>query len=324
MRVSNPRKRLLYWAVILIWVLICFLSGSLAIVHAQVGDPEICVDTLGSSTHSQNLTNTVEGAQTFTTVSGIVVTGVKIPVTRSGSVDTLQVEIWPVDGSGRPNQPGGVLGTESVSFNLPQSTGSSTDQRLQCNTTENPEQVIEFDPPVSLSGSTMYAIVGWSTSTVDLEWNYSFNDPPVTGGVNYSGGLFWNNEASFDRNDPTKWVESGGTRDSGFTVFGNIFTSVETDIDSWLENFLASLGLNSDMGKLLSGVLFVGTLMFALLNRGVVALMAMAVSAMAGTFLVAAMIFDPSILLIMVAIVGLGAMGLIFALFSGAGDSADG
>jgi hypothetical protein len=78
------------------------------------------------------------------------------------------------------------------------------------------------------------------------------------------------------------------------------------------------------MGKLLSGVLFVGTLMFALLNRGVVALMAMAVSAMAGTFLVAAMIFDPSILLIMVAIVGLGAMGLIFALFSGAGDNADG
>jgi hypothetical protein len=175
-----------------------------------------------------------------------------------------------------------------------------------------------------LLDTTTFAVTS-TDNLVDSDMDYGPFDDAIIGP--YPRGSFVNvdNETLmlFGSARTNRLTPVGGSANRWF-LFNGDPPAEEKTVDTWIPNFLDSLGLNSDMGKLLSGVLFVGTLMFALLNRGVVALMALAVAAMAGTFLVAVMIFDPSILLIMVAIVGLGAMGLIFALFSGAGDSADG
>lgn len=290
-------------------------------VNAEVGDVEICVDTSGDTSHSQNLTNTVEAAQTFTTIESFSLTGVKIPLIQSGAGSTLTVGIWPVDGSGRPNSPGGVLGNTTVSTDvLPLELDTAADQNLQCNTTENPGQVIEFDPPILLSAATMYAIVVDGSSSGFGEWGYSINDVSGPGtGLTYTGGIFWTNTASFDDNIPSDWSSSGGTRDSGFAVFGTIVTpDPPNDVNSWLTNFLADFGLNSTLGKLLVAGTVGGFLMILLLALKVPALFALAVGAFAGVSAVTATLISETAFL---ALVGISGIAIMLALVLRGGNS---
>lgn len=74
------------------------------------------------------------------------------------------------------------------------------------------------------------------------------------------------------------------------------------------------------MGKILAGVIFAGILFFVMSAWKIPWIISLGVAGMSGTFLTAAIIFDPAILLGMFAIVGLGTIGLIFSLFLGGGN----
>ena len=325
MRVSNPRKRRLYWLLLIIWVAICLVSG-VASISAAVGGELKCNNSAANFVQSYYRSGPTVGVrlgQSFTTLSDTVaITAIKIHGYRESGFDASTIVSIEIRESGTFGSPTAtVVGSQTTpitSFPIVPGSGFS----FSCDPDINPTTVIEFSSPISVTGSTTYSIVlrwdsgpGGSVSTPIGYWAANSAEDSYTGSSNNA----WSCNTSCGDSEPA-WT-GPHSWDRNFVVFD---TPEEPDVDTWIPNFLDSLGLNSDMGKLLSGVLFVGTLMFALLNRGVVALMALAVAAMAGTFLVAVMIFDPSILLIMVAIVGLGAMGLIFALFSGAGDNADG
>lgn len=103
----------------------------------------------------------------------------------------------------------------------------------------------------------------------------------------------------------------------GLEVFPNDTTGT---IDSWIPNFLTSIGMNTPIGKILVGVIFAGILFFVMSAWKIPWIISLGVAGMSGTFLTAATVLDPAILLGMVAIIGLGAIGLIFSLFLGGGN----
>lgn len=98
-------------------------------------------------------------------------------------------------------------------------------------------------------------------------------------------------------------------------------TTTDRNIDTWLTNFLASMGMDSAFGRLLIGSLF-GVIIFAFLTVFKVHwIISLGATGMAVTFLTAATIFNEVVLLGLVALVMLGGMGLIFALLMGGRDS---
>lgn len=115
---------------------------------------------------------------------------------------------------------------------------------------------------------------------------------------------------------------TGGTANRWFLYTGDPggVTTTERDFDSWLDNFLSSLGMNSPVGRLLVGSLFAGVLFFVLAIRGVPWIMSLGITGFAVVTMTAAMVFDPAILLGLIAIVGVASIGLIFSLFIGGGD----
>lgn len=101
-------------------------------------------------------------------------------------------------------------------------------------------------------------------------------------------------------------------------------TPTEHNFDTWLTNFLASMGLDSPVGKLIVGSLFVGIMFFILSIKGVPWLLSLGIAGLAVTTMTAASIFDPAVLLGLLAIAMLGGIFLIIsALFgrsSGGGE----
>lgn len=107
---------------------------------------------------------------------------------------------------------------------------------------------------------------------------------------------------------PRWWVFTG---DPGGVV------TVDRNIDTWLDNFLTGLNMNSPVGRMLVGTFFAMALFIVLMLMKVPALIGLGVAGLSGTFLTAALVFSPVILLGAVAILGLGTIGLIFSKFLG-------
>lgn len=312
----------LIWIASLIAVILTITLSKNA--HAQVGDIAICNAVVGSTTHDTPLSANVETAQGFTLLTTTTVSGIKLPLQRIGSpAGTVTVRITAVTtnsgGIVVPDIPTAVYFTESYSkLTFPVASGTSTDQTVTCTDTsgDTTGTVLEFTTPIALSGGSYAIVVDASSTPGDMQWGITPASPT------YAGGICSNNSNSANEGIPDDWLGCyGGLTDSGFVVFSNVITPVENDIDSWLDNFLTGLNLNTPFGRLLAGFLFATVLFFILSALRIPWIMSLGVAGLSGTFLTAATIFDPAILLGMIAIVGLGAMGLLFALFIGGGSN---
>ena len=116
-----------------------------------------------------------------------------------------------------------------------------------------------------------------------------------------------------------------GYENIGFAIYGvEIFPADNAGtIDAWTTNFLASMGMNSPVGKVLVGSLFAMFVFLILAKWGVPWILSLGLTGIFTTFLTAAFIFDPAVLLGLVALVMFGAMLLVFSLVLG-GDKGNG
>lgn len=170
----------------------------------------------------------------------------------------------------------------------------------------------------------------WSALYVETLSDAQFNDPQFTQSTfyqpmeGYSVNANGETEVFFGSSKtPTAtpgydgifyWLRTGDP--GGLNPFSN-------DFDSWLDNWLNSMGMNSPFGRLLVGTLFAMFIFIFLANKGVPWIISLGLTGLAATFLTAAMVFDPAILLVMVSIVMAGGFFLIFSMILG-GDKGNG
>lgn len=311
-----------FWIALLI-VVIAF-NAVISIARADIGGIEICNGVTGSTTHDTPLSANTETAQGFTLTTGTTIAGVKLPLQRIGSpagTVTVRITATTTNSAGIvvPDITTAVYITDSYSkLSFPAASGTATDQTLTCNLVSNDPggTAMSFTTPTYLPPGT-YAIVVDATSTPgDMQWGVPISSPT------YAGGICSNNSNSANENDPDDWLRCyGGDTDSGFVVYNNIVPVVtEGTFDSWLDNFLSSLGMNSPVGRLLVGSLFAGVLFFVLAIKEVPWIISLGITGFAVVTMTAAMVFNPAILLGLIAIVGVASIGLIFSLFIGGGD----
>lgn len=163
----------------------------------------------------------------------------------------------------------------------------------------------------------------WSSATVEILSEADFNYAAFTtlGPMNSSYTIDGITTTMFGGGQ-TASASPGFTAGEWFIRTGDPggVTPVERDFDSWISNFLASIGMDSPVGRLLVGSIFSIVMFFVLTIKGVPWIMALGITGLSITTLTAAMIFNPAILLGLIAIVMVGGMGLIFALILGGGD----
>jgi hypothetical protein len=290
---------------------------------ADVGDAVICHSKVGTSNGSTSLASAVEAAQTFTTPYAFVATGVKLPVydnvitaEQADVTFTLQLFDTVTPGSDPlPDYSGGALASVTLNTaDLPDSTNTAVDQTVECDSTVRPEHVFEFSSPVSLNGATAYAIVvqaACASACANLA-------VPITSDT-YADGNALENGSAFNEAVPTDWSYLYGSEtDSGFVVYGNVVTPPDTvTVDSWILSWIDTFGFNSPMGKLLIAIVAMAVVFLILIAFKIPMIFAMAISGMSAAVGVAITIIEPWMILAMIAIVGLGAMFLVYRLIAG-------
>ena len=100
-------------------------------------------------------------------------------------------------------------------------------------------------------------------------------------------------------------------------------TTTENTFDTWLVNFFASMGMDSPVGRILVGSLFIMAIFMVMAIKGVPWIISLGLTGISAVMLTLVNVLDEAILLSLIAIVMFGGMGLIFALFMG-GDRGDG
>lgn len=166
----------------------------------------------------------------------------------------------------------------------------------------------------------------FSSSTVEILSNANFNSSqftaddvfqPNAGSVTGSDGItqtFFGssitNLANPGYNANMFWLRTGDP--------GGV-TTTRNDFDSWLDHFLSGIGMNSDLGKLLVGSLFVGIIFLVLAIRGVPWIVSLAVSGIAVVMLTAATVFSATILLSLMALVMFAGILMLMSLIFGRG-----
>lgn len=96
----------------------------------------------------------------------------------------------------------------------------------------------------------------------------------------------------------------------------------DRNFDTWYQNFLDSMGMGGTLGKLLVSSMIGGIFYFVLAIKGVPWIISLGITGLIITTFTAGLIFNPAILLGLIAIVGLGGMFLLLAMIFGGGDSA--
>lgn len=166
----------------------------------------------------------------------------------------------------------------------------------------------------------------FSASTAEILSNANFNSSqftaadafqPNAGSVTGSDGItetFFGSSittsASPGYNANMFWLRTGDP--------GGV-TTTRNDFDSWLDHFLSGIGMNSDLGKLLVGSLFVGIIFLVLAIRGVPWIVSLAVSGIAVVMLTAATVFSATILLSLMALVMFAGILMLMSLIFGRG-----
>lgn len=297
--------------------------------RAVDGEEQLCLDytpadAIGNA--PDGLGNVNLHAQGFTPTSSFSIGAVKGGWFGLGQTDTATIYITETSIGGVPDM-NNILGSEVLDlqalplfdFTMPISNPFTCDGDLVTS------QVVIFDPAVPVASGTEYAIVtefntGTPTS-VYIAWPYDIPEPAVDP---YSGGeaYFCNQATTCTPTTPATWTAPPSCPalrcNYNLSIFDNIINPVDNDVDSWIINFLESLGLNSPFGKVLAGAIFTAVIFMILAINGVPWIIALGLAGMAVTVLTAALIFNPAILLGLAAIVMMGGMLLIFTLVLGA------
>jgi hypothetical protein len=171
---------------------------------------------------------------------------------------------------------------------------------------------------------------GFSASTVETLSNANFNSlqftqdtdsQPEAGWVTDDEGItqtFFGSSKSNSSNPGYNanqyWLRTGDP--------GGV-TTTENTFDTWLVNFFASMGMDSPVGRILVGSLFIMAIFMVMAIKGVPWIISLGLTGISAVMLTLVNVLDEAILLSLIAIVMFGGMGLIFALFMG-GDRGDG
>lgn len=168
----------------------------------------------------------------------------------------------------------------------------------------------------------------FSTSPVETLTSADFNTSPFNNNnwtqpmnaasTNSADGI----TLTFFGGSPTFVASPGYTAENYWIRTGDPggITPTERNFDTWIENFLASMGMDSPVGKLLVGSFFVGILFFVLAVRGVPWLMSLGLAGVALATVTAATIFDPVVMLGLFAIVMMGGIFLVLSMLVSRGD----
>jgi len=310
-----------------IFTLAALLAISYSTVSAQVGTEYLCIGGTPNSAIGNVTTDTNDlDAQVFSTTTAVSVGHVKGSWWGFADAAVATVYITEVS-SGSPDM-NNIVASETIDLSvlpLYDFTGPVSNT-FSCDPTINVEQVVEFDPPASLNGTTEYAIViKYASGTVASDvvaWPY---EVPAPGTDAYTGGL------PFECNVPTACAEltpatwdipnSCANCNYELAIFDNVIVPDEgVTVDSWIIGWIDRFGFNSPMGKLLIAIVAMAVVFLILIAFKIPMIFAMAISGMSSTVGFAVLIIEPWMILAMVAIVGLGAMFLIYRLFSGGGD----
>lgn len=323
----------LFMTIIAVVIMIATISTS-EIVSADVGDVEICNSRTNFNLSGISISSNVEGAQTFTPSQTFTVSGIKLPAFHLDTQPDANISFFIVPttlsgGKLRPDTTAGTLATVVMNTSeFPDiSSVTETEQALVCSSASATGTVIEFGTPAELTGGTTYAIyVDAACGTACFRWGIPIQTAPTPN--NYAGGQAYSNPSINNPAVPADWDDYcagcvDGDSDSGFAIYSNVVTPVENDVTSWITNFLASMGMDSPVGRILVGSMFTMFFFLILAKWGVPWILSLGLTGLFTTFLTAAFIFDPAILLGLAALVMFGAMGLIFSLFFG-GDKTNG
>jgi hypothetical protein len=310
----------------LIAIIVSSLIASATLTtYATIGDTEICVDAAADNASGVVTidANDLYG-QTFTPASSLNVGAVKMNWRAFGNNTDLNVYI--VGTSSLAPDMTNVLGTTTIAAeDLPLLDFTPpTDNPYSCNPNEQPTQIAEFASPIALSGSTLYAIIIEYNSGTSGTVAASPYTVPNPGSPEYSGGLSWEcNSGSCSRNTPATWDILQSQAALSFTVYDNISQTQDAEITNFFDTFLSSMGMNSPAGRIIVGSFFTLYFFLILAKWGVPWIVSLGLTGLFTTMLTAGLIFDPAILLGLIAIIGVASMGLIFSLVLG-GDKGQG